>query len=483
MAEEVGRRTIARDDARLRAQTHDSARISAEREHGELTAKLQKLSAERQLRRDDYQNIKSRLDQVGREIARLESDLRESLAELPEAFQTRIAMLGPGDWEQTSFPTSRDLASLEQSVASLDAARRQFEKLADMNVAAEPKRARLDAIHKTIDDLTSQLPMPADDLRKCDIRTRADTEALAGRIAARRSQLGELEKEIERMMRDHGRLQAAASELASHLSAENARLVLRRKALADALRALPDDWRPLVDRAKLADQHAWKSERNALIGRSAAQRTDDLRIAKGMVAELQANEAETAKLIDAIPSASRRPATEIQKSIHDAKKAAESGDVTVRAAQAALQELEHRLRQRQSLVEQSLALDLAHARHFKLAELLSRDRLQGTLIRRAERQIVEQANIILDRLSDGRLLLQIRGGGEPENAARSRIDQSGRGRVGDSRGFLERFAALSRGRQSRASASAVTPAASTGRSSRSSSTRDSAVSIATADTR
>src|SRR5262249_28873913 len=42
--------------------------------------------------------------------------------------------------------------------------------------------------------------------------------------------------------------------------------------------------------------------------------------------------------------------------------------------------------------------------------------LQGTLIRRAERQIVEYANVILDRLSSGQLFLQIRGGDEPESA-------------------------------------------------------------------
>ena len=42
--------------------------------------------------------------------------------------------------------------------------------------------------------------------------------------------------------------------------------------------------------------------------------------------------------------------------------------------------------------------------------------MQGTLIRRAERQIVEHANVIFDRLSSGQLFLQIRGGAEPESA-------------------------------------------------------------------
>ena len=196
-----------------------------------------------------------------------------------------------------------------------------------MNVQAEPKCARIDAIRKTIDDLARQLPMPADELRKQDIRTKVDAEALLGRITARPSQLSDVDKEIDRLMREHARVQAAASELATHLSAENARLTLRRKTLDEALRALPDDWRPLVDRAKLADQHTWKSERDALGVRNAVQRADEVRIAKGMVAESQANESETIRLIDVIAPASRRTLAEIQQSIHDARKAAESADV------------------------------------------------------------------------------------------------------------------------------------------------------------
>jgi DNA repair protein SbcC/Rad50 len=416
LAEEVGRRTAARDGARRRAQTDESARLSVEREHHELAEQLKEVAAERQLRRDDYQHLKSRIEQCGKEIARLQEESSEALGELLTPFHARIALPDSGEWENTTYPTPTDLAALENAVAGLDAARRQLKKLGDMNAQAEPKRARVDAIGKTIDDLTSQLPKPADDLRKQDIRTKADSETLKGRITARRAQLTDLERDFDRLTRDHGCHQSAASGLAAQLSAENARLTFRRKALADALRALPDDWRPLVERAKLADQHVWKSERDALIGRNSAQRADELRIARGMVAELQASESETAKLIDAIAPSARRPVAEIQTAIRDAKHAAEAAESTLRAAQATLQELDHRQRHRQSLIEQSLSLDLEHARHSKLAELLSRDRLQGTLIRRAERQIVEHANVILDRLSSGQLFLQIRGGAEPESA-------------------------------------------------------------------
>ena len=46
---------------------------------------LQKAISERQLRREEYQSLKSQVEQVVKEIARLELELRAALAELPAA--------------------------------------------------------------------------------------------------------------------------------------------------------------------------------------------------------------------------------------------------------------------------------------------------------------------------------------------------------------------------------------------------------------
>src|SRR5205085_5400948 len=53
-----------------------------------------------------------------------------------------------------------------------------------------------------------------------------------------------------------------------------------------------------------------------------------------------------------------------------------------------------------------------------LADLLGRDRLQLHLVRQAERQVVDFANSILDRLSGGQLRLRLAGeaGGEGNSA-------------------------------------------------------------------
>src|SRR6058998_1827261 len=53
-----------------------------------------------------------------------------------------------------------------------------------------------------------------------------------------------------------------------------------------------------------------------------------------------------------------------------------------------------------------------------LAELLGKDRLQLHLVRTAERQVVDHANAVLDRLSSGQLYLRLAGeaGGEGSSA-------------------------------------------------------------------
>ena len=74
-----------------------------------------------------------------------------------------------------------------------------------------------------------------------------------------------------------------------------------------------------------------------------------------------------------------------------------TGDLGDRAALARLAADEHR------------AADASHARYKALAELLGRDRLQRHLVRKAERQIVDYANAVLDRLSGGQLFLRLVG--------------------------------------------------------------------------
>ena len=94
-------------------------------------------------------------------------------------------------------------------------------------------------------------------------------------------------------------------------------------------------------------------------------------------------------------------------------------DELVKAKQQKAQ-LESYQQQRKEAEEQRLQAEKELAQAKLLADLLGRDRLQLYLVRQAERQVVDHANAVLDRLSGGQLYLRLCGeaGGEG-NAAKA----------------------------------------------------------------
>jgi DNA repair exonuclease SbcCD ATPase subunit len=81
--------------------------------------------------------------------------------------------------------------------------------------------------------------------------------------------------------------------------------------------------------------------------------------------------------------------------------------------------LETRRKQRAGLEERKLSVDREHKLQDVLARLLGRGRLQLYLVRQAERQIVDHANAVLDRLSGGQLSLRLRGGEEADESEKA----------------------------------------------------------------
>jgi DNA repair exonuclease SbcCD ATPase subunit len=84
--------------------------------------------------------------------------------------------------------------------------------------------------------------------------------------------------------------------------------------------------------------------------------------------------------------------------------------------------LENRRKQREQVEEEYLAAEGELATLRTLAELLGRDRLQLFLVRQAERQVVEHANAVLDRLSGGQLYLRLSGEANGEGNAAKALD-------------------------------------------------------------
>jgi DNA repair exonuclease SbcCD ATPase subunit len=92
-------------------------------------------------------------------------------------------------------------------------------------------------------------------------------------------------------------------------------------------------------------------------------------------------------------------------------------DAILRRAQHGRAVLDSQRQQREQVQRQQLEQEAEHQRYKLLSELLGRERLQRYLVRQAERQVVDHANAVLDRLSAGQLYLRLRGGDDGEASA------------------------------------------------------------------
>src|SRR5262245_49108025 len=111
---------------------------------------------------------------------------------------------------------------------------------------------------------------------------------------------------------------------------------------------------------------------------------------------------------DRFPTEARVAVADVQKTLAEARQARSAFENAVKEQDRQRAVLEQRKKQREDVDRQLKELEAELNRYKKLAELLGRERLQRHLVRRAERQVIDYANAVLDRLSGGQLYLQLR---------------------------------------------------------------------------
>ncbi|HEV3257098.1 MAG TPA: hypothetical protein VG013_09485, partial [Gemmataceae bacterium] len=114
------------------------------------------------------------------------------------------------------------------------------------------------------------------------------------------------------------------------------------------------------------------------------------------------------------PAEARQDPARLQELLEQARRLQRARDDELGQARQGKRLLESYQQQRQYLEEECCQLAKEHAHSKCLAELLGRDRLQLHLVRQAERQVVDFANAVLDRLSGGQLYLRLCGEADGE---------------------------------------------------------------------
>lgn len=409
-AEEKAKREAERDDAAAAHRVALDARsdaVTAERERAaavaDLRAKIEKL-------RETYADQRSLARQAAADAKRLADSLGLQYAELPEPYRTRIAPAAAADWTATKYPERDELVGLRRDGGGFDAARRARRDAQAVYEKWGHLRAKADAAEQTLARLKAGFAAadPAK-LRAEQHSLQAAEKALTASIRAAKHEILAAETDFDKHARDFHAAGQQVGDATGKLQTEEETRKHVRDAIDRAKHHLPEAWAAAVADAGLADHSAWKSEFDQLVADNVEAKFQHLAVARGGLTTMRQEIAAAAADVEAFPEPARRPPEEIRLLLAGARKVFDDRDAALQEARRKKDELDSYRTQRARLGDQFKATDAEHARYKILSELLGRDRLQRHLVRRAERQIVDYANAVLDRLSSGQLFLRLVG--------------------------------------------------------------------------
>ncbi len=401
------RKSSAAASAAVRAREQEAALVARE---ADTRTRVDDL-------RDKFKTAAGDAKQAAAEAARLHTACNDSYYPLPAEYKQRVSPTPPSDWTATTYPDRVAVTALEQEGKGADAAKRQLRAAQDAANAARTVRAKFDSARDRLAALRAALPAgDAAALRQEHAAGQADELAVGTQLKGVKASITAAEAEAERFQRQLAAADNDLTALAGQLQTEEVTRQHSREAIDRALKHLSAEWRDRATAAGMGERAAWTEEHEALAAADTEGKFTRLQAARGGLDSLRAEITTLVAEADAFPPEARRDPDGVKAEVAAARTAADGASrdlLTAQRDQAALEDLRRR---RRELADQHKDADLAHARTKALAELLGRDRLQRHLVRKAERQIVDYGNAVLDRLSGGQLFLRLVGSDDGSGA-------------------------------------------------------------------
>jgi DNA repair exonuclease SbcCD ATPase subunit len=270
--------------------------------------------------------------------------------------------------------------------------------------------------------LQKELPADRQAVQREYVELEADERSLDKNLEAKRSQVKETDREIDRLTRDRDQAQTSLVETEGHVKRQQVVREHAQQTLAKAQKQLPAAWHAQAEKAGMRDLMALDKEKNELESSGVEERGKALQQACVNLDVLrQDREALEARQDDFPPEARQDPAA-LKAQLTAARQADRACDEELRQAGEQRALLDNRLQQRQQIEAEYLEAEGELATQKTLAELLGKDRLQLYLVRQAERQVVEYANAVLDRLSGGQLYLRLSGEADGEGSSAKALE-------------------------------------------------------------
>ncbi|HVS38851.1 MAG TPA: SMC family ATPase, partial [Gemmataceae bacterium] len=414
--EEKRRRTVAAQEAEAKLKQATLTHQAAQQHERRARTEHDQAETARQDLRVEYQALKEKAEQAQAEAGRFQEECGQIYGELPPAYRTRIAPSLPADWLTTTYPAASDLASLRGEAAGLSTARQLLEQAEQVrgqwHALATQETAKLQEWTR----LRNELPNDPQQVRREHARLEAEEKSLEKSLTARRSELKQVERELEQLANEREQSQSELNKCDAALKQLEFVRQEAQKTLSKTRALLPSSWQAAVEHVGTSDIFGWSGEKIRLEEAGTEARGRELQQARLQRDILRCGKEELEGRANAFPAESRLEPGALTELLRAARTQDQACEEELRKAHSHKDKLDHDRRERDRIEAECREKDGELAVQKTLAELLGKDRLQLYLVRQAERQVVEHANAVLDRLSAGQLYLKLSGEAEGDGA-------------------------------------------------------------------
>jgi DNA repair exonuclease SbcCD ATPase subunit len=409
-------------EAHARCENAASAQRQAGQTEQALLKEQQELSSRLETAREEYRGARDAAQRARDDAERCRAECAHAWGDLHEPFLSRVTAAPPEDWVRTAYPDEGELAAVRRAVRGLEAARRVLHEARERHQQWVGLNAGMAGTRQTLKEMEAELPRDVGALRRKHVAFVTEKTTIADTLRAARDEERALAAECDRLAREREALQKQRAEREAMINGEEATRQACLKAVAAAMKALPPEWQQVADGAGLAEVHTLSAEREELEARGTEARFKELEGARHGIESLRQQIAALEHECEQVPADARRELPEVQELLGQARRLFEERDQAHRQAEREHEALARRQQQRDQWQAQLLEVEKEQNVLKLLAELLGRDRLQLYLVRQAERQIVDHANAVLDRLSGGQLYLRLRGGDDGEAGSEQALE-------------------------------------------------------------
>lgn len=422
LGEEKRRRSRDLDQAEKRARQTQSLLEHARQQEAELREAFTRAEKAYLDAREEYRDHRQKRVSAQETVERLQQECCHIWNELPAAYRTRISPAPVHDWLTTTYPQEQDLDTLRVQLRELEPAQVQLREAEQILQRFTQLQAQQSQVLENLQRMFRDLPADRNAIRREHSELETQEKALFKSVDTYRKQIQEIEKDLERLGNERDQVRTDLSSADARLKDQQLRLQNAERLAAQTVKLLPAHWQSQAPTMGLRELHTLNGERDHLEQQGTEERGRDLEQARHNLSILEQDVKQLEKQESSFPPETRQPLAHLANKLLQARQRETSCEDILSTARQKLALLESHLQQRQQLDREIKALEAELQSHRLLAELLGKDRLQLFLVRQAERQVVEYANAVLDRLSGGQLYLKLSGEAHGEGASSKALD-------------------------------------------------------------